>query len=434
MNCVDIIGSFIYDVQESKVKNNVVKLHHEIVYVTSSPNGFCVLMKNGEVQSWGGMTDQSTAVFAIGRDLKTVSTVEGQFDIREPQTIPLNNVKKVHMHFNCIVFLVQGKVFLSGTLRIGSNEDIAIQYQQPTRIFVEYDDVVDIASTDIGVYALTQNSSLLYFGMEAYESLNVITKVIWEPSEGIKFKKLVSGSLHVLLLSEEGKVYGMGRNDMDQLAIPDVDQILTPTLIPSIKDTTFTDLACGNYFSCALAEDRKSIYLWGANSFGQLGVNSCRSCVVPIQLKLGNWSLNPFANIKRVTCGANHTVLVTSDNQVYTWGSNVSKELSRNLTKEEGDFTHRPGLILQKKRIEDAWAGNTSTIIICNSDSIPEIEEAEEETIDSDWEQHYQEENWEGVPFELVSKDLKIGDHIFHLDPILEPKNLEEEETLLFFK
>jgi E3 ubiquitin-protein ligase HERC2 len=56
---------------------------------------------------------------------------------------------------------------------------------------------------------------------------------------------LAVGSVHVLALTEEGEVYGWGRNDYAQVGETTGSSVLEPTLITSLHGKPIVGIACG---------------------------------------------------------------------------------------------------------------------------------------------------------------------------------------------
>ncbi|XP_063244096.1 E3 ubiquitin-protein ligase HERC2 isoform X2 [Bacillus rossius redtenbacheri] len=66
--------------------------------------------------------------------------------------------------------------------------------------------------------------------------------------EALQDKHVVSlavGSVHVLALTEEGEVYGWGRNDYAQVKEPASSSVSEPTLLTSLKGKAIIGIACG---------------------------------------------------------------------------------------------------------------------------------------------------------------------------------------------
>jgi len=84
-------------------------------------------------------------------------------------------------------------------------------------------------------------------------------------------------------------------------------------------------LSFGDYHAAALTKDGR-IYMMGDNTFGQLGLGSTES------LNSGAPSLlyylrNNEIIINQVECGANHTIALSKNGEVYVWGIGESGRL-----------------------------------------------------------------------------------------------------------
>jgi E3 ubiquitin-protein ligase HERC2 len=53
------------------------------------------------------------------------------------------------------------------------------------------------------------------------------------------------GSVHVLALTEEGEVYGWGRNDYGQVGETTGTSVLEPTIIAPLQGKVIIGIACG---------------------------------------------------------------------------------------------------------------------------------------------------------------------------------------------
>lgn len=67
-----------------------------------------------------------------------------------------------------------------------------------------------------------------------------------------------------------------------------------------------------------------SVYIWGQNTSGQLGLNDAIPRSSPVQLTLPNWS--------KISAGQSHVMVVKTDGTLWTWGSNNSGRLGLNDT------------------------------------------------------------------------------------------------------
>ena len=62
------------------------------------------------------------------------------------------------------------------------------------------------------------------------------------------------------------------------------------------------------------------LYGWGMDYYGQLGTGRQNEQeTLPIKINLNN--------IMSIGCGSNHTIAVTSNNEIYAWGRNRKGQL-----------------------------------------------------------------------------------------------------------
>lgn len=100
----------------------------------------------------------------------------------------------------------------------------------------------------------------------------------------VKIVKIASGSDHLVLLSENGRVYTCGRGEQGQLgrvaartASRNTRQGMGPLLTPGIvefkisKKLLFDDIWAGNFCTFAKEHQKGDIYVFGLNNFYQIG-------------------------------------------------------------------------------------------------------------------------------------------------------------------
>lgn len=60
-----------------------------------------------------------------------------------------------------------------------------------------------------------------------------------------KVKDIAIGSLHCMAITEDGELYGWGRNEQGQLGNPSISNFTEPTLIGGIEGKNIIGVACG---------------------------------------------------------------------------------------------------------------------------------------------------------------------------------------------
>lgn len=95
-----------------------------------------------------------------------------------------------------------------------------------------------------------------------------------------------------------------------------------------------TVVSGGTWFSGAIDENG-SLWMWGKNSYGQLGNGTTTDSLTPIKIMDG---------VAAVSCGSNHALVVKTDGSVWAFGRNSSGELGNNGV---GDRTDVYGFVMQ---------------------------------------------------------------------------------------
>ena len=134
------------------------------------------------------------------------------------------------------------------------------------------------------------------------------------------------GSYFNVCLSNEGDLYSFGQNKYGQLGLGSVQQIFySPQKIKSLSDIDIDFIECGNYFTYCKTLSGK-VYVWGINFYGELGLGTTVQEYQPIECSdIPN-------NIVDIKCGALHTLILTSDQEVYSCGAGDEGQLGRALT------------------------------------------------------------------------------------------------------
>ena len=123
------------------------------------------------------------------------------------------------------------------------------------------------------------------------------------------------GTYHTLFLDKAGKVYTCGYGNGGRLGLGTEQTKNIPTLIPSLKD--IVKVSCSRDHSLALTSEGE-VYSWGINTHRVLGHEEAFDQASPKLIEFTSTRLN---GIKNVLAATYHSVLVTR-NSVYTFGYN----------------------------------------------------------------------------------------------------------------
>ncbi|KAL3916238.1 MAG: hypothetical protein SGILL_005269 [Bacillariaceae sp.] len=165
---------------------------------------------------------------------------------------------------------------------------------------------------------------------------------------GIRIVQVAAGGglvrvAHTLLLTSSGRVLSFGTGQYGALGhgysggkqLPDV---LRPQYIEALASERITCISAGELHSAAVTVDG-DLYTWGDGFCGQSGHGDKRPHVVPEQVTKGGLE---DECISHVSCGARHTIAVTEEGEVFSFGLGHFGVLGRSFTP----FDHEPDAAL----------------------------------------------------------------------------------------
>ncbi|KAJ3675637.1 hypothetical protein LUZ60_004679 [Juncus effusus] len=140
---------------------------------------------------------------------------------------------------------------------------------------------------------------------------------------GDSLVSLSCGGAHTLFLTKTGRVFATGLNDFGQLGIHSLEShSLQPEEIHGIEEKV-VEISAGYHHSCAVTVDGK-LFVWGNNSRGQLGLGKKEEKRV---LKPTRVDCLVDVNVKTVALGSEHSIALTDEGQILTWGSGEAGRL-----------------------------------------------------------------------------------------------------------
>eukprot|EP00057_Strongylocentrotus_purpuratus_P015440 XP_011669914.1 PREDICTED: RCC1 and BTB domain-containing protein 2-like [Strongylocentrotus purpuratus] len=132
--------------------------------------------------------------------------------------------------------------------------------------------------------------------------------------------KIACGDNHSLALTPDGRLFCWGSNGNGQLSIG--EQLRTrhhsevPTQVKGLANVTVQHIAAGGAHT-AVVSLSGSVYVWGSNSHGQLGLLVTQDVKIPYQLKLVR------EGVKHISCGENSTSFLFKNGELYVLGMGV---------------------------------------------------------------------------------------------------------------
>ena len=173
-----------------------------------------------------------------------------------------------------------------------------------------------------------------------------------------KIIQISCGASHCMFLSENNELYCFGCNFDGQLGFVNRENHYLPQKIDSLQDIEFVE--CGEEYTICKQTNNNNIFVWGNNDFGQLGTGNTDTQFTPFHCS--NWP----DNIIDIKCGRCHTLILTSNQDVYSCGNNYDGQLGRSSFLNSFNIPHKIINIPNITRIECGF--NHSLCIDINND------------------------------------------------------------------
>ncbi|MFP4187381.1 MAG: InlB B-repeat-containing protein [Acholeplasmataceae bacterium] len=214
----------------------------------------------------------------------------------------------------------------------------------------EGETVIMISAGEGHVIALTSADRVLTWGLNGDGQLgDGSTDDRFEPMDialdpdrfglqpGDEIDYVATGDYHTMALSSQGKVFVWGENGSGQIGNDTLDDAEDPVDITTKLDlasgVTMESIDGGTGFTVLLTSTDQ-VLTWGQNTYGQLGNDSDDDSSIPVNIT-SRFGLALGETIDSLVAGNHHVVATTSSNTIYTWGRNHSGQLGNNDTLDQ---------------------------------------------------------------------------------------------------
>lgn len=174
-------------------------------------------------------------------------------------------------------------------------------------------------------------------------------------------KTMALGDGFALILTEKGYVYSFGhKNNKGQLGLGHTEPVSKPTWISSLKKERVSSMSCGKSHSLIMTKNNK-IYSWGEGGNGQLGLGCTDDFLNPTAVNLQE----QISQVIQVSASIRGSYALMDDGKIYWWGRNsrVRKltvpQLFRGVTNTNEHFP---------VQIRSSWSENLNVtyLILCD--------------------------------------------------------------------
>eukprot|EP01083_Nonionella_stella_P139861 427562_1 len=133
-----------------------------------------------------------------------------------------------------------------------------------------------------------------------------------------KMECVVAGDGYCVALSQAGHAFGWGSNVCGCCGHGDVDNVYSPTQIKATKGEEMVSVSCGAYHTMFVSSTGR-VFSTGYNLSGECGDGTTTHISEPKPIIVGDAD-----NIQKVACGASHTVVTTTTDEVFLFGNNTN--------------------------------------------------------------------------------------------------------------
>jgi alpha-tubulin suppressor-like RCC1 family protein len=174
-----------------------------------------------------------------------------------------------------------------------------------------------------GLWAWGQNSDgqLGDFSLENKSSPVQVSSSI---NTYTSWKTISTQTGHFLAIkASDSSLWAWGRNNAGQLGIGTQVNVSIPT---KVGNSSWSAVSAGASYSSGITTNG-SLFTWGVNNNGQLGDNTVVSKSSPVQIGSLSWTI--------ISSGLRRTMGTTTDGSLYAWGLNTSGQLGDGTTVDK---------------------------------------------------------------------------------------------------
>jgi alpha-tubulin suppressor-like RCC1 family protein len=150
------------------------------------------------------------------------------------------------------------------------------------------------------------------------------------------------GFKHAFAIKTNGTLWSWGRNGFGELGLNNKTEYSSPVQVPG---TTWSKLAQGNWYGGAAIKTDGTLWTWGHNDDGQLGHSNTTEYSSPKQVPGTTWTA--------VERGQKSCISTKTDGTLWMWGSNTTGQLGQNNTTAYSSPKQIPGT---------SWSTDTDAI------------------------------------------------------------------------
>lgn len=307
---------------------------NNITSVSAGQETSAALNDTGQLLTWGsnGGGNSSSAsgsgvpVGALGNG------TDGGYKWQPTVVANLNNVKQIDSFTAMVALQGDGTVVSWGnntSKQLGIRTDVP-SVNTPTPVidtWTKESETIDYKNSIGGNVTLTGGKLFDKTSNQVYDVQAFI---------GQKITQVSAGNAHVIALTDNNDVYVWGANGFGQLGLgidtgsggsDSTNRRQVPTKLDFNFDGKIVQVMAFGSSTMALT-DQGSIYSWGRNEFGQLGLGNTSQQNSPEKI-------TAISNVAKIASGDTHALALTQDGKLYSWGGGTNGRLGLGNTDQK---------------------------------------------------------------------------------------------------
>ena len=216
-----------------------------------------------------------------------------------------------------------------------------------------------LASGEVHTWGDKENGVVGHGDVEGHQYLPQALDAL----RGRPVRQVAACGFHTAALTEAGEIFTWGEGKFGRLGHGSERNELVPRMIEALAGKRMRQVACGGFHSAAITE-AGDVHTWGGGEHGQLGHGDKVNKHAPCRVE----ALQDEC-VLQVTCGWSHTVALSEDARVYTWGNGDHGKLGHGDTLK----VTTPRLVdaLREQRVCRVASYNEHTAALCDPGAAP---------------------------------------------------------------